>query len=96
MVSQRTGLQFDSASGSLKAFVIRTGTVSAVTRWLVSAGAILCGMHLLTRSRSSRHGPQQGSSMFKPLSVTKTCLSSLLPCPASPRSPSCGTRGWGE
>lgn len=36
MVSQRTSLQFDSASANLKAFVVWIGTVCAVTRWLAS------------------------------------------------------------
>lgn len=31
------GLQFDSASGSLKAFVVQTGAVPAVTRCLASS-----------------------------------------------------------
>lgn len=57
VVSQRMGLQFGSVSGSLKAFVVWTGTVSSVTHWLASIGAVLCGMHLLTKSRGSRLGP---------------------------------------
>lgn len=47
MVFQQTSLLFDSAPRSLKAFVVWTSTVSAVTRWLGSTGAILCGIQLL-------------------------------------------------
>lgn len=85
MVSHRTGLQFDSASGSLKAFVVQTGAVPAVTRWLASASAVLCGTHLPTRSHGSSHGSQQGSSTFKPLSVTRTSL--LVPAAVASVSP---------
>lgn len=96
MIPQRTGPQLDLASGNLKALVVQAGAVSAVTHWLPSASAVFCRMCLLTRSHISRHSPQHESSMFNPLSGTKTSLSASLPCPTSPLSLSCGAHGWGE